>query len=674
MGSLTTKIQLGLAILFGVYAYTLIVQTIEAYDSLKSKEVSRIVEDATRQAATLGDYLSEQQRFVSELTQGPEITNFLVNRALGMSLQYGLQTSLDAIEAKFFQTLKARHIGDIPLYIRLVFIDEGGGRLVDTRPRADLPLLLDSPPIRIDASHAWTLITVPVRHRGRAAGFVVAWSDLGGLARFLLPAPQDVPRRVSFLLSGDQAVGAAPGLDLDALARVEEGKAAWILLVQEQPHLVVRAAVPGTTLSLVSVVSEEVLAESRSPAAFLVIASVVPPLGLVAVVYLALLHRRQARTDRALRSSRLRLMTISDSVVEGIVMIGRDERVAFVNRPALKILSLSGDPPAYVGQPLGQVFRLADRGGRPPWLATIMDGATRLNDDATFLSASGVVVSVAYGCAFMRDSDTGAAAIVSFRDISSLKQAKAEAMQSARLASIGQLAAGIAHEINTPAQYIGDNLSYLDAGLQTLCAVVRDGEAGDNRLLGRLITDLPQAVAESREGVEQIARIVLSIREFSHPGPSARAAVDLNRALETTLTVSRNSWKRVAAIDRHLDPDLPQVTCHAGAINQVLLNLILNAVQAIETGSRPLPGRIDVATWADLDGVVIEISDTGPGVPMVLRERIFDPFFTTKPVGKGTGQGLAICLDIVTRHGGRITVAGEEGEGAVFTVRLPLGG
>lgn len=673
MGSLTTKVQLGLAILFGIYSYTLIAQTIGAYDSLKSKEVNRIVEDTTRQAATLGDYLGEQQRFVTELTQGPEITNFLVNRALGMSLQYGLQTSLDAIEAKFFQTLRARYIGDMVLYTRLVFIDEGGGRLVDTRPHADLPLLTDPLPIRIDASHARTLITVPVRHRGRAAGFVVAWSDLGGLARFLLPAPQDTPRRVSFLLSGDQAVGAAPGLDLDALARVEEGRATWIPL-QGQPHLVVRTTVPGTTLSLVSIVSEEVLAESRSPTAFLVIASVVPPLGLVAVVYLAFLHRRQARTDRALRSSRQRLMTISDSVVEGIVMIGRDERVAFVNRPALKILSLSGDPPAYVGQPLIQVLHLANPGGRPPWLATIVDGETRLNEDATFVSASGVVVSVAYGCAFMRDSEAGAAAIVSFRDISSLKQAKAEAMQSARLASIGQLAAGIAHEINTPAQYIGDNLSYLDEGLQTLCAVVRDCEAGGSRSIGRLITDLPQAVAESREGVEQIARIVLSIREFSHPGPSARAAVDLNRALETTLTVSRNSWKRVAAIDRHFDPDLPQLTCHAGAINQVLLNLILNAVQAIEAGPRPLPGRIGVATWADLDEVVVEISDTGPGVPVVLRERIFDPFFTTKPVGKGTGQGLAICLDIVTRHGGKITVAGEEGEGAVFTVRLPLGG
>ena len=187
--------------------------------------------------------------------------------------------------------------------------------------------------------------------------------------------------------------------------------------------------------------------------------------------------------------------------------------------------------------------------------------------------------------------------------------------------------------------------------------------------------ELPKAVGESLDGVTQIARIVSSMKEFSHPGSSGKTATDINRAIENTLTVSRNVWKHVASVERSFDPGLPPVPCHAGEMNQVLLNLVVNAAQAIESSGKPLPGVITIVTRADGDQVEITVRDSGGGVPKGIRERIFDPFFTTKAVGKGTGQGLAICRDVVvTKHGGSIDVGGDDGSGAIFTLRLPLDG
>jgi signal transduction histidine kinase len=181
------------------------------------------------------------------------------------------------------------------------------------------------------------------------------------------------------------------------------------------------------------------------------------------------------------------------------------------------------------------------------------------------------------------------------------------------------------------------------------------------------------AIDDSQEGVQRISEIVSSMKEFSHPGVSGLAEADINRALETSLTVTRNQWKNVAKIERHLAPDLPRPRCDTGKINQVFLNLIVNAAQAIEESGKPYPGLITLST-SHVDGwVEIRIADTGTGIDAKTRERIFDPFFTTKPVGTGTGQGLAICHDVVVvKHGGTINISGAQGEGAEFIIRLPV--
>lgn len=408
----------------------------------------------------------------------------------------------------------------------------------------------------------------------------------------------------------------------------------------------------------------------------------------------------QTHTEAAIRESRALLKAITDSLVEGVVVADAHGSLLFANPSATHLLECGTTPEGMEGLPLDAVLRVES--GSPvafadsPWKRVLMENTAIRSDDAVFILASGKTLSVAYACAPLADGDEQRSLVVSFRDIGKLKEAQREALQSSRLASVGQLAAGIAHEINTPTQYIGDNLAYIRDSLAILQRGIEAGRQMADQAAGHLemaetlarfremvaaakvertLTELPDAVAESLEGVAQISRIVLSMKEFSHPGMTAKTATDINRAIENTLTVSRNAWKHVAEIERDFDPALPPVVCHAGEMNQVFLNLILNAAQAIGGAGKPLPGRITITTRPANDHAEIIMTDSGTGVPVSIRERIFDPFFTTKDVGKGTGQGLAICRDVVVaKHGGSIDVGGQEGEGAVFTVRIPLDG
>ncbi len=269
--------------------------------------------------------------------------------------------------------------------------------------------------------------------------------------------------------------------------------------------------------------------------------------------------------------------------------------------------------------------------------------------------------------------------------------------QSRKMRSIGQLAAGIAHEINTPTQYVGDNLRFLKDAFEDLVGLLRSGEdlleaarsgAVPPELVGRLAADyeradvgylmveIPGAIQHALDGVERISRIVRAIKEFAHPGPAEKSTADLNAVIETTLTVARNEWKYVADLVTDFDPELPPILCHPAEINQVILNMVINAAHAIEDaaphGCRPR-GVITIRTRRRDDWVEIQIADNGSGIPENIRPRIFDPFFTTKAIGRGTGQGLAICYPvIVEKHGGMITFESEEGQGTTFTLRLPL--
>lgn len=261
-------------------------------------------------------------------------------------------------------------------------------------------------------------------------------------------------------------------------------------------------------------------------------------------------------------------------------------------------------------------------------------------------------------------------------DITDRKNLESQLARAQKLESIGELAAGIAHEINTPIQYIGDNGHFLQDAFQKLLKLA-EPEVTENATadLNYLRSEVPTALEQLLEGVDRVAQIVRAMKEFSHPGSVTKTAVDINHAIESTILVSRNEWKYVAELSADLDRTLPPIPCVPCEFNQVILNLIVNAAHAVasvvrDTGSK---GIIHITTRRNDDSVEIRVADTGCGIPKSLQSRIFDPFFTTKPVGKGTGQGLAIAHSVVVqKHGGSIDVESEPGQGATFVIQLPL--
>jgi two-component system, NtrC family, sensor kinase len=281
------------------------------------------------------------------------------------------------------------------------------------------------------------------------------------------------------------------------------------------------------------------------------------------------------------------------------------------------------------------------------------------------------------------------------RDITVRQRLEKELAAAQKLEAIGQLASGLAHEINTPTQFVGDNLAFLGDAfcsarplLELLLSL--DGptppsaeawgevhEAMAKADLQFLVKEVPLSIISACEGVERVAQLVRSLREFAHPDSATMARADLNGAVKRTLVVSRNEWKYVADARTELG-EIPPVMCHLSAVNQVLLNLICNASHAIAAKAKKLgegapKGVITVSTSTDGHLVTIAVRDDGAGMPEAVKARIFEPFFTTKEVGHGTGQGLAISRSIVCdKHHGRLEFTSEEGVGTTFFVRLPI--
>ena len=340
-----------------------------------------------------------------------------------------------------------------------------------------------------------------------------------------------------------------------------------------------------------------------------------------------------------------------------------------------------------VKQALDQVFR---RGKGVPLVYRMV---TKEGPYLTFESHSSLV----------RDPQGNENAVLfSARDITSKVQAELERdrmelqLRSAqKLEAIGQLAAGIAHEINTPIQYVGDNTRFLGDSFQSLSKLLAEHRKLlegldpstlpaplestrqtllEDKVFEYLTEEIPRAAEETLEGVSRVADIVKALKEFSYPMGDEPVMMDVNRCIETTATVARNEWKYTAELTMELALDLPHVPGFPGEFNQVILNLIVNgvhAIQDIQSDRNGEKGVISIKTWNDENNVFVAVKDSGKGIPTEIWNRIFDPFFTTKGVGKGTGQGLAIAHVVMEKHRGRISFDSVLGSGTTFFLQIP---
>ena len=292
--------------------------------------------------------------------------------------------------------------------------------------------------------------------------------------------------------------------------------------------------------------------------------------------------------------------------------------------------------------------------------------------------------------------------IEDLRDISDLiasekekEKLQIQLLKVSKLESVGQLSAGISHEINTPVQFITNNIDFIGDAfcdiqkimekVHTLLASLPDTVSEEDRCKSLvqtiedadwnyLATEIPVSLEQTRAGLERVSSIVQAMKEFSHPHSKERVPFDLNTIIKNTLIISQNEWKYTADITTDFDETLIDIPCHAEELGQVFLNILLNAAQAIETSKKKgEKGSITIKTSRETKHAVVRIHDSGSGMTEVIIERAFDPFFTTKEVGHGSGQGLAIAHDVVVnKHHGLIDIESSPGNGTTFIISLPL--
>jgi two-component system, NtrC family, sensor kinase len=406
-------------------------------------------------------------------------------------------------------------------------------------------------------------------------------------------------------------------------------------------------------------------------------------------------HRLRAGLDEAqeqLRSQRARLAHCAAVLAAGddaIVTVSLDGVITDWNAGARLLYGYPRDE--VVGRS-AEMLTTADAAGLVERVADVLAGE-KVSFETPYLRDDGSMVQIAMTLSGILDEDGDVRGIVVVaRDISEFKAREAEFHHESKLESLGRLSAGLAHEINSPIQFVGDNARFLEEAYQELIRVVevyrglldtanpigwaerqervREAEAGID--FDYLQKEIPSAVEQTLEGIERVSTIVRAMKTFSHPGHDEQVPADLNEALEATVTVTRHQVSDIADLSLDL-AELPPVLCNIADLNQVFLNLIVNAADAIEeTGRR---GVIGVTTAVSGDDVVVQISDTGGGIPDAVRPKIFDPFFTTKDVGRGSGQGLPLARGVVHEgHGGTLTLESIPGQGTTFTVRLPVDG
>lgn len=393
-----------------------------------------------------------------------------------------------------------------------------------------------------------------------------------------------------------------------------------------------------------------------------------------------------------IRKSEETMRAMINSSPFSAILIDRNSIVLDLNENAMNLLDLTRD--MIVGSRLAELVDAAFIPQIESLFKDIMQNRSLLSfeydAEQRFFNLSGVPI-------FGSQKDKIERVAVYIHDITQQKISDHEISHKIKMESIGQLAAGIAHEINSPMQYISNYSLFLEESFKELDVLLENldqweescSKAGETCPMSSkfhelkeemdlefLRKEIPSAIEHTNKGIAMVTKIVSSMKTFSHPDSKDMTAVDLNNSIDSTITVSRNEWKYVAEIVTDFDESLPVVTCFVSEINQAILNIIVNAAHAIgdsASGESAEKGLIGITTLHDNGWAEIRITDTGCGMTPNIIKKIFDPFFTTKEVGKGTGQGLSISHGvIVTKHGGSIDVESEAGHGTTFVIRIPV--
>lgn len=407
---------------------------------------------------------------------------------------------------------------------------------------------------------------------------------------------------------------------------------------------------------------------------------------------------KQKEVEKSLQESEMKFRSVTQSATDAIISANSDEKIMSWNKGAVSIFGYNEEEVLNksLTMLMPERYRKAHKEGIRRALSTGEKNVTGKNVELEGLHKNGTEFSLELSLSTWTTAEgTFFSAII--RDVTKRKILEAHLSQAQKLESIGSLAAGIAHEINTPTQFVNDNIHFLKGSFEDIDRLLnkytdlldanKNGTVVDDLIKGIesfveetdidfLKEEIPKAIEASQRGANRVSTIVKAMKEFSHPGTKEKTPTNINNAIENTITVSKNEWKYVAEIMTDFDEKLPLVPCLPGDFNQVILNLITNAAHAISKAiedKQESKGNITIRTRKDGDFVEITVSDTGAGIPNSIKDKIFYPFFTTKEVGKGTGQGLAISHSvIVDKHKGKLSFESEEGKGATFCIRLPL--
>lgn len=697
---------------FGIYSVLLLSHVSSSQSQLRAEKDLRIVADSKRRAVAVADLITERRNGAVELAESSEITNYFINKSLGMSLRYGLNANLYAIEERFRRQMKRTNLRGEQIFSRIIFYDKAGQKLVDLAPTknkiSELPAKSGRTSLLIDLQSQQILIRAPVMYKGEESGTVIAIGDLRQISRDLIRADangsygellltdagQELPVFGDQVRLDERVASALGKLPEDVLTPLAASAA------NDTPgdQLAVRTVIPKSGLSLVTVLARETAYGQASSRFFLYSAGAFPLILLIAAV----LFDRVRRVGVELAQSEQRFRTIFDNVRDVIFLLDINSATVVEANP--RVLSLYGhqqdevagltmadfsegeDPDSHrawaeymaaaiSGKPQMFAWRARHKNGEIFWVEISLLRAVIGQHDRLLVVAHDITQRKTQEQELIQ-------ALEHQRNLNrKLEEAQSQLLQSEKMASIGQLAAGIAHEINNPVGFVNSNIGTLSDYVASLLEMLEAYRLEESNMpperrdelaklrekldIAYLSNDVRSLLQESLGGLQRVRRIVNDLKDFSHVDQTEFQSANLEKGLDSTLNVVWNELKYKAEVIKEY-AGIPEIECLPSQLNQVFMNLLVNAAQAIAEH-----GRITVRTAFNEENIWIEIEDTGSGISPEHLSKIFEPFFTTKPVGKGTGLGLSLAYGIVKKHGGKIEVSSEKGIGSLFRVILP---